>query len=677
MLNMNKKNIINILVVLILIFSLYVIIFDRADYEIKYEVENEGTVVFEPDKSLYNHGEEIKVNAIPDEGWEFQSWEGDISGEDNPTFVEIEDDLDIKAIFTPGITRLEVNTYPEDKGTVEISDQTVSSDEFEYGTELKLAPNPREGWQFTGWKGIDTEEYNKIGDQYEIVLDTDRELTALFERKEYDLIFDEDQKYGDIKINPQKDKYYYGDEVKVTALPQEGWQFEGWSRDLSGKDKSTDIVVEDDIFVSADFKPKMVKLDIDITPSNSGYIYLNRNKSFENQFEYGTELELFPEAKSGYEFAYWENDSLENRHKDKEYQLTLERDKQITGVFNIKEFKIDYNIDGKGYLELNPQRNVYEYGDKVQITARPDRNWQFDYWEGDITGRNKNVTVEIKDDIRFTANFNEPEYRQKPVLKRGDQGSSVNELQEILTRKSFLSDEHNTSGVFDLQTLLAVKLLQETHGLEVDGIVGPQTWSVLLSNEGEPEIYTVQSGDTLWGLSRKWNTTTSRIRKLNNLGNPEMIKENQQLKIPGTARLEPESIIPLSWSQVDNRFPEDKTVIITDVETGLHLRVNRLYGTYHADVEPLTREDTSTLRKIYGGEWSWDRRAVVVHLENKKIAGSINGYPHGGETKHNNNFNGHICLHFNGSRLHTSEKMGPEHQQQIKKAENLTWPLID
>jgi peptidoglycan hydrolase-like protein with peptidoglycan-binding domain len=59
----------------------------------------------------------------------------------------------------------------------------------------------------------------------------------------------------------------------------------------------------------------------------------------------------------------------------------------------------------------------------------------------------------------------------RPTLRRGSVGPEVSLLREKL---GLTPDSH-----FDAQTEAAVREFQRQHGLVPDGIVGPQTWSVL------------------------------------------------------------------------------------------------------------------------------------------------------------------------------------------------------
>ena len=101
--------------------------------------------------------------------------------------------------------------------------------------------------------------------------------------------------------------------------------------------------------------------------------------------------------------------------------------------------------------------------------------------------------------------------------------------------------------------------------------------------------------------------------------------------------------------------------------TGLAFTVRRRGGSNHADIEPLTAADTKILQRLYPS-WSWERRAVTVDYGHGPVAASINGYPHGGSEVCGNNFPGHICLHFLGSRTHGTGSVCPQHQAMVKRA---------
>ncbi|KNZ71164.1 peptidoglycan-binding lysin domain-containing protein [Thermincola ferriacetica] len=228
--------------------------------------------------------------------------------------------------------------------------------------------------------------------------------------------------------------------------------------------------------------------------------------------------------------------------------------------------------------------------------------------------------------------------------------------------------------------------------------------------------YQVQSGDTLYDLAIKYGVSIDEIMLANKITS-DKLSIGQELIIPVSGKYKnlaalkrasvensyskkqvsyktPPSrssinniraaemkvssirtgeLIP--WSEVNNLFPRGAKATVIDVDTGLTFKVRRLQGTYHADSEPLTAEDTAVLKRLYGGRWSWTRRAVVVLVNGKYIAGSINGMPHAEDSIPDNNFPGHICIHFKDSKTHGSSytKSGrptvdQDHQAMVRKA---------
>lgn len=123
----------------------------------------------------------------------------------------------------------------------------------------------------------------------------------------------------------------------------------------------------------------------------------------------------------------------------------------------------------------------------------------------------------------------------------------------------------------------------------------------------------------------------------------------------------------LPWEQVNDLLPRYSKFIVRDLETGVEFKVQRRAGSRHADVQPLTAKDTKLMKEVYGGKWSWKRRAIMVITKERKIAASMHGMPHGaGALK--NNFPGHFCIHFYGSTTHRTSSMDLSHKLMILKA---------
>lgn len=257
-----------------------------------------------------------------------------------------------------------------------------------------------------------------------------------------------------------------------------------------------------------------------------------------------------------------------------------------------------------------------------------------------------------------------------PVLRYGDRGPAVVRLQDLLHRVGLLPAEPD--GYFGPATLQAVKAFQEGEGLTADGVVGRSTWSVLQTRAwARPRIHVVQPGQTLSAIAKVYGTSVKELASVNGLTDPNRIRAGAELLIPTSGRGKPlagdrpELVL---WSEATSLFPRGEKARVIDVKTGRSFHIRRFAGTYHADVEPLSAQDTQIMREIYGGRWSWERRAIILEVGGRRLAASMNGQPHGRGAISENGFGGHFCIHLLGSHTHGTQRMDFQHQAKILEA---------
>ncbi|MCA9406307.1 MAG: family 16 glycosylhydrolase [Candidatus Omnitrophica bacterium] len=58
-----------------------------------------GKVYFDPDKERYDKGDDVTITAVPDIGYIFDSWAGNMEGFDNPLTIKMNKNLILKALF--------------------------------------------------------------------------------------------------------------------------------------------------------------------------------------------------------------------------------------------------------------------------------------------------------------------------------------------------------------------------------------------------------------------------------------------------------------------------------------------------------------------------------------------------------------------------------------------------
>ncbi len=208
---------------------------------------------------------------------------------------------------------------------------------------------------------------------------------------------------------------------------------------------------------------------------------------------------------------------------------------------------------------------------------------------------------------------------------------------------------------------------------------------------GEAQSYTVVAGDCLWTIANKFGTGVENIKAANGLSS-DFLHIGQTLVIPGKAVHQPasrgtvsraeatqtgaaEKTGPagagelVSWPDVNNLFARKTTATLQDFATGRQFKIYRLFGTNHADCEPVTAGDSRIMKECFGGQWSWERRAAILLINGRAIACSMAGMPHGtSQDISGNEFDGHFDLHFLNSRTHGTNRVDPDHQAAVRRA---------
>ncbi|NLB91762.1 MAG: SH3 domain-containing protein, partial [Clostridiales bacterium] len=226
--------------------------------------------------------------------------------------------------------------------------------------------------------------------------------------------------------------------------------------------------------------------------------------------------------------------------------------------------------------------------------------------------------------------------------KPGDKSTNVKKLQQALALKGFYKGD--ADGVFGSGTEAAVKSFQKAKGMSQDGIAGTVTITLLFGEKPSDTSSTVN------------NKNNQSEKQAGNESNKKIATEN------------------LDWFNGGNTaIPKGAVFTIKDVASGATFQAKRWSGGNHMDVEPVSQEDAETMKSIYGGSWSWKRRAILMKYNGHVYAGSMNGMEHGDDTISGNGMKGHFCIHMKNSKTHGSEKVDQEHQNMVAKAAKATW----
>ncbi|HZG13600.1 MAG TPA: LysM peptidoglycan-binding domain-containing protein [Candidatus Bathyarchaeia archaeon] len=186
--------------------------------------------------------------------------------------------------------------------------------------------------------------------------------------------------------------------------------------------------------------------------------------------------------------------------------------------------------------------------------------------------------------------------------------------------------------------------------------------------------YKVQQGDTGWSISIDHGIPMSEFLQVNKLGSNAYLSIGQIVKIP--VHHVPELDTPgskygeyLDWfTGTQYVFPINAEATVTDFKTGKQFQVKRTIGAFHSDTEPLTAADSAIIKEIWGGNFSWAVRPVIVEVDGRRLAASMSSMPHDIEYIKDNAFDGHFDIHFLNSLRHKDSQIDPSHQAAIKIA---------
>ena len=193
----------------------------------------------------YNKDSQFSVTATPNAEYLFQAWSD--GNTDNPRTIKVGADLTITANFVKKQYDLTVTVVGDGAVAEEV---VIQGGRYNSGSQIKLTATAAEGWEFTSWTGAIESTDNPVT----VTLDGAKEVTATFTRKKFDLtitIEGEGTVTEEVVVQPAQ--YDYETQVKLTAVPETGWEFTAWSGDLESTENPVTVTVEDAQNITATF----------------------------------------------------------------------------------------------------------------------------------------------------------------------------------------------------------------------------------------------------------------------------------------------------------------------------------------------------------------------------------------------------------------------------------------
>ncbi|WP_159519013.1 InlB B-repeat-containing protein [Sunxiuqinia indica] len=199
-------------------------------------------------EGAYDTGAEVTVTAISNDGYTFINWtEGEtttVVSTDATYAFQVAASINLVANFESDTYTLNVTA---ENGTV-MKDPEMT--DYNSGEIVVLTAEPLTGYIFTEWTGDETGTQNPLS----VTMNSNKNITANFtEVPPNTFTLNVISLNGSVLKNPESVSYNSGDIVELTATPNDGYTFTGWSDDASGSDNPLSVTMNSDMNITANF----------------------------------------------------------------------------------------------------------------------------------------------------------------------------------------------------------------------------------------------------------------------------------------------------------------------------------------------------------------------------------------------------------------------------------------
>ena len=387
-------------------------------FTVKVDTVEGGAVNISPAQKMYLKDDYVKATAKPDAGFEFTGWKGTASGSDNPLLLAITKNEWIIPVFTavpvpvapaaPAAPVQIVYTIKTDEvagGTVTLNPAQATYDRDDY---VKATATSDPGYTFTGWSGTATGTANPLlltvtKNEWIIPVFTAVQTPSTPAQVTYTIKVD-NSTGGTAHAEPTKPSWLTGENVKITAIPDAGYIFSGWSGTASGNINPLLLTVSKSEWLIPQFTKTLVyTLSTNFSPvgglvtSSCGTI---------TSFTAGQKCVLHAEPLSGYQFDGWEGDVTGTGN---DVYITFNKDYQVYAKFSVipvaKTWTLDTSGCVNGSIACVPSKSAYFDGETIRVTANPESGCMFDSWSGSYASNPKTFDLKITSNTTLGCNF--------------------------------------------------------------------------------------------------------------------------------------------------------------------------------------------------------------------------------------------------------------------------------
>ncbi len=346
-----------------------------------------GTVGANPAPGPYAEGASVTLTATPAAGYEFDRWEGALTGSTNPATLVMDSNKSVTAVFRLVTFDLSTAVFPLGAGTVSPGSGTYTRD-----TVVTLTATPAANYVFDRWELDATGTTNPTT----VTMDANKSVRAVFRLITYNLTTNATPA-GSGAVDPAGGAFGAGSVLSLSAVAANLYRFDHWEGDATGTNNPTTITMDGDKDVTAVFVRLSYTLSATVQPVGAGTVTPDSGT-----YDPGTAVSVQATPAAGFRFDHWEG-SLSGTENPQD--LTMDANKSIVAVFVPITYTLTTAVQPAGAGSIQPAGGTFNSGTVVTLEATPNAGFAFERWEGAVTGTDNPTSVTMDGNKSVTAVF--------------------------------------------------------------------------------------------------------------------------------------------------------------------------------------------------------------------------------------------------------------------------------
>jgi hypothetical protein len=437
-------------------------------------ISGQGTVSNSPNKTQYNHNENVTLTASPSAGYRFDRWEGALSGSTNPSALTMNGDKTVTAYFTQTTETVSIPTTPTGASTGKVG-QSLTYTTGGSTSNLGHAVEYRFDWgdgSFSNWGSTSQNHiYTTVGAfsvkaqarcQSHTGVVSDWSGTKGIAVAGHTLNVNISGQ-GTISKSPNKAQYNHNENVTLTATPSAGYQFDRWEGSLSGSANPATLTMNGDKTVTAFFTQTTETVSNPNTPTgpSSGKVgqslifitsgsLSNLGHAVEYRFDWGDgSFSSWGSASQTHTFIIAGTHNVKAQTRCQTHTGVVSS-WSLGRAVNVSGHTLTVTINGQGTVSKSPNKTQYNHYENVTLTAAPYANYQFDHWGGNLSGNTNPAILSMDGNKTVTAYFTQTaETIYTPGMPSGPIAGKVGQSLTFSTSGAVSSLGHTVEYRFD------------------------------------------------------------------------------------------------------------------------------------------------------------------------------------------------------------------------------------